>query len=94
MKFNVDNLTGEQFQSLIDWVNEAPDDRKIELTIKGKVMFGTYAKQGIEITTRAWSDKEMASQYGFSHADEIDINKAKMEQKREELKKLQAELEV
>jgi len=95
MKFDVDNLTGEQFQSLINWVSVNPDDRKIELTIRGKFLYTLNENERYDtvITTRAWSDKEMASQYGFSHANEIDIAKAKIEQKREEYKKLQAEFE-
>ena len=92
MKFSVDDLNGEQLKSFIDWVKTCPEDRKIEITIEAKASFSRAVRDDIKITTRAWDGREMASQYGFNHADEIDIAKAKIEQKREELKKLQVEL--
>ena len=92
MKFSVYDLNGDQLQSFIDWVNECPEERKIEVTIEAKASFSRAVRDDLKITTRAWDGREMASQYGFNHADEIDIKKAVLEHKREELKRLQAEL--
>lgn len=92
MKYSVDDLNGEQLQSFIDWVNECPEERKIEIAIEAKATFNRAVRNDIKINTRAWDGREMASQYGFNHADEINIAKAKIEQKRENLKKLTAEL--
>ena len=92
MKFSVDNLNGEQLQSFIDWVKECPEDRKIEITIEAKASFSRAVRDDIRIRTRAWDGREMSSQCGFNHADEIDIKKDKIEQQIAELKRLTAEL--